>query len=117
MLAGRKLTRRKSSMINDRIFARQAVICKAFAHPKRLKLLSLLSEGERRMSDLQRELALSRQYVTACRDLASCRCNRHLSQRSAHVLFSGFSRGEEGLPPDPRSPAQPDSRGKEVRHL
>src|SRR5512146_327799 len=60
MLAGRKLTRRKSSMINDRIFARQAVICKAFAHPKRLKLLSLLSEGERRMSDLQRELALSR---------------------------------------------------------
>lgn len=58
--AGRKSTRRKSSLIDDRIFDRQAIICKAFAHPKRLKLLSLLSEGERRMSELQSELALSR---------------------------------------------------------
>jgi ArsR family transcriptional regulator len=58
--ADRKSTRRKSSIIDDRIFDRQAVICKAFAHPKRLKLLTLLSEGERRMSELQKELALSR---------------------------------------------------------
>lgn len=51
--------RHRSLNIEDRIFEGQAVICKAFAHPKRLKLLSLLSKGERRMSDLQEELALA----------------------------------------------------------
>lgn len=51
---------RKSPTLDDRIFERQAVICKSFAHPKRLKLLSLLSEGERPMSELQKELRLSR---------------------------------------------------------
>ncbi|MDT8067109.1 MAG: metalloregulator ArsR/SmtB family transcription factor [Terriglobia bacterium] len=51
---------RKPFAIDDRIFERQAVICKAFAHPKRLKLLSLLSDGERPMSELQKELSLSR---------------------------------------------------------
>lgn len=55
-----KSDRRNSLAIDDRIFERQALICKSFAHPKRLKLLSLLSKGERRMSELQKELALSR---------------------------------------------------------
>jgi ArsR family transcriptional regulator len=54
-----KPDRRKLFNIDDRIFEGQAVICKAFAHPKRLKLLSLLGKGERRMSELQKELALS----------------------------------------------------------
>src|SRR5512146_1475001 len=56
----KNLGRRRPSNIDDRIYERQAVICKAFAHPKRLKMLSLLSKGERRMSELQKELALSR---------------------------------------------------------
>lgn len=55
-----KSGRRNAATIDDRIFERQALICKSFAHPKRLKLLSLLSQGERRMSELQKELALSR---------------------------------------------------------
>ncbi len=70
MVASKKQTRARGS-IDDKIFERQALICKSFAHPKRLKLLSLLSQGERRMSDLQRELGVSRanmsQHVTILR--------------------------------------------------
>ncbi len=60
MKVSTKPDRRNTPTIDDRIFERQALICKSFAHPKRLKLLSLLSQGERRMSDLQKELMLSR---------------------------------------------------------
>lgn len=44
----------------DEIFERQAQICKAFAHPARLRILDLLAEGERGASELQRELGLSK---------------------------------------------------------
>jgi DNA-binding transcriptional ArsR family regulator len=67
----KKVDTRKRSTLDDKVFERQAVICKAFAHPKRLKLMSMLNDGERRMSDLQRELGLSRanmsQHVTILR--------------------------------------------------
>jgi len=42
------------------IFQRQAVICKAFAHPKRLQLLDLLGKGERAVSELQAQLEVSK---------------------------------------------------------
>lgn len=45
---------------DDEIFERQAQICKAFAHPGRLRILDLLGEGERGISELQRELRVSK---------------------------------------------------------
>lgn len=45
---------------DDEIFERQAQICKAFAHPGRLRILDLLGKGERGVSDLQRELGFSK---------------------------------------------------------
>ena len=50
---------RATTLVNtddSKIFERQARICKAFAHPGRLKLLDLLADGERSVSDLQRVL-------------------------------------------------------------
>ena len=45
---------------DDEIFERQAQICKAFAHPGRLRILDLLGNGERGVSELQRELRVSK---------------------------------------------------------
>lgn len=49
---------RKSA--DDEIFERQAQICKAFAHPGRLRILDLLGKGERGVSELQSELGMSK---------------------------------------------------------
>ena len=53
------------------IFQRQAVICKAFAHPKRLQLLDLIGNGERPVSELQEQLGVSKanmsQHLTVLR--------------------------------------------------
>ena len=51
---------RTRKAINDEIFERQAQICKAFAHPGRLRILDLLGKGERGVSDLQKELGFSK---------------------------------------------------------
>ena len=45
---------------DDEIFERQAQICKAFAHPGRLRILDLVGQRERPVSELQRELGLSK---------------------------------------------------------
>jgi DNA-binding transcriptional ArsR family regulator len=45
---------------DDEIFERQAQICKAFAHPGRLRILDLLGQGERGVSELQKELNFSK---------------------------------------------------------
>ena len=42
------------------IFERQARICKAFAHPGRLRILDLLGQGERGASELQKALGVSK---------------------------------------------------------
>ena len=42
------------------IYERQARICKAFAHPGRLQILDLLGERERRVSELQEALGVSK---------------------------------------------------------
>ncbi|HEU4710079.1 MAG TPA: metalloregulator ArsR/SmtB family transcription factor [Pyrinomonadaceae bacterium] len=44
----------------DEIFERQAQICKAFAHPGRLRILDLVGQRERTVSELQKELGLSK---------------------------------------------------------
>ena len=49
-----------SKTTDDEIFERQAQICKAFAHPGRLRILDLLGDGERGVSELQRELGVSK---------------------------------------------------------
>jgi ArsR family transcriptional regulator len=49
---------------DDEIFERQAQICKAFAHPGRLRILDLLGKGERGVSELQRELKVSKTNIS-----------------------------------------------------
>ncbi len=51
---------RRRKEIDDQIFERQAVICKAFAHPTRLHLLDLLGNGERGVGELQEVLGISK---------------------------------------------------------
>ena len=51
---------RTRKTFNDEIFERQAQICKAFAHPGRLRILDLLGNGEQGVSDLQKELGFSK---------------------------------------------------------
>jgi len=50
--------------IDDEIFERQAQICKAFAHPGRLRILDLLGKGERGVSELQTALGMSKTSVS-----------------------------------------------------
>jgi len=51
---------KRASKLDLEIFERQAVICKAFAHPKRLQLLDLIGKGERPVAELQEELEVSK---------------------------------------------------------
>ena len=46
------------------IFERQARICKAFAHPGRLRILDLLGHGERGVSELQEALGISKSSIS-----------------------------------------------------
>src|SRR5512147_659129 len=50
----------RSNGLDNEIFERQAIICKAFAHPTRLHLLDLLGKGERGLGKLQDELGVSK---------------------------------------------------------
>lgn len=50
----------RSNGLDNEIFERQAIICKAFAHPTRLHLLDLLGKGERGVGKLQDELGVSK---------------------------------------------------------
>ena len=54
------MAKRATSSIESEIFERQAVICRAFAHPKRLQMLDLLGRGEQRVSSLQKALGVSK---------------------------------------------------------
>jgi DNA-binding transcriptional ArsR family regulator len=54
------MAKRVMSSIESEIFERQAVICRAFAHPKRLQMLDLLGRGEQRISALQKVLGVSK---------------------------------------------------------
>ena len=50
---------RQRNSIEAEVFERQANICRAFAHPKRLQLLDLLGKGEQRVGALQKVLRIS----------------------------------------------------------
>jgi ArsR family transcriptional regulator len=58
------MARTPRTTIDDEIFERQAQICKAFAHPGRLRILDLLGKGERGVSDLQSELRISKPNIS-----------------------------------------------------
>ena len=58
------MTAASSKTTDDEIFERQARICKAFAHPGRLRILDLLGQGERGVSELQSELGISKTSVS-----------------------------------------------------
>jgi len=51
---------RRATSLEMEVFERQAAICRAFAHPKRLQLLDLLGKGEERVSILQHALGISK---------------------------------------------------------
>lgn len=51
---------RRRARLDAEVFERQAVICRAFAHPKRLHLLDLLGQGEQRVSVLQKAMGVSK---------------------------------------------------------
>jgi len=63
----------------NEIFERQARICKAFAHPARLRILHRLGEGELGSSDLQDQLGLSKTNI--CQHLAVLKSAGVLSTR------------------------------------
>lgn len=50
----------RSTSLDMEVFERQAAICRAFAHPKRLQLLDMLGRGEQRISSLQKALGISK---------------------------------------------------------
>ena len=52
--------KRTTDRTSEEIFERQARICKAFAHPARLRILDLLGSGEKGISDLQSALGISK---------------------------------------------------------
>ncbi len=52
--------KRKDRDLDFEVFERQAMICKAFANPIRLRLLDILSSGEHGISELQKELGISK---------------------------------------------------------
>ena len=58
-----KLMARNNSIENE-IFERQAMICKAFAHPTRLHLLDLLGKGECGVSTLQVKLRVPKANIS-----------------------------------------------------
>jgi DNA-binding transcriptional ArsR family regulator len=49
---------------DDEIFERQARICKAFAHPGRLRILNLLGDRECGISELQKQLGFTKAAIS-----------------------------------------------------
>lgn len=45
--------------MDEELYERRAGICKAFANPVRLKILDLIADGERPVSELRRRLGVS----------------------------------------------------------
>jgi ArsR family transcriptional regulator len=55
---------RPKSEVEERVYEMQARICKAFAHPTRLRLLDLIAQRELTVSELQAELGISTANVS-----------------------------------------------------
>lgn len=70
--------RNRNKDVDAAVFERQAVICKAFAHPLRLRLLSIIGNGEQSMADIQDELGITKANLS-----------QHVAiLRSAGVIFT-----------------------------
>lgn len=54
----------QTTYANKEVFELQARICKAFAHPARLRILHSLGEGELGSSELQNQLGLSKTNIS-----------------------------------------------------
>lgn len=54
----------RNNGIENEIFERQAMICKAFEHPTRLHLLDLLGKGERGVGTLQDKLGVPKANIS-----------------------------------------------------
>ena len=52
--------RKKSSNNHYELYERQAILCKAFANPTRLRLIDMLTKGERWAGELQEGLGISK---------------------------------------------------------
>lgn len=92
---------RSRKTTDDEIFERQARICKAFAHPGRLRILDLVGREERGVSDLQRELGVSKANISQqISILKSGGRPRHSSQWETDLLFARDSGGETGVSVD-----------------
>ena len=57
------MARNKNGARNE-LFEREAVICKAFAHPTRLRLLDHLGKGERGVGTLQVDLGVAKANIS-----------------------------------------------------
>jgi len=58
------MERNNRNSVDVEIFERQAMICKAFAHPTRLHLLDLLCNGERSLAEVQEVLGVAKANVS-----------------------------------------------------
>jgi DNA-binding transcriptional ArsR family regulator len=77
---------RNGSEIEREIYERQSRICKAFAHPIRLRLLDLLGQRARTAADLQEQLGITKanlsQHLAILRSagaISARRDGRHLA--------------------------------------
>lgn len=58
------MTTKKKKDVEFEIYERQVQICKAFAHPMRLKMLDLISEREIGVTEIQQELGITKANVS-----------------------------------------------------
>jgi ArsR family transcriptional regulator len=75
---------RATKSIDAEIFERQARICKAFAHPARLRILDLLGQGELGISELQNALGISK-----------TNCSQHLAILKATGVLTTRRNGKQ----------------------
>lgn len=64
MQLGILMPRTAKQHVEEQVYEMQVRICKSFAHPTRLHMLDLLSNGERTVSDLQTELRITTPNVS-----------------------------------------------------
>ena len=58
------MANRRNGDVDSEIFERQAMICKAFAHATRLRILDLLGKGERPLAEVQKALGVPKANVS-----------------------------------------------------
>lgn len=86
--AGSPMKKTKRASVDEEVFERQVLICKAFAHSTRLHILELLGRRDWAAGELQEELGVSKanlsQHVTVMKTAGVIVRRR----RGKHVYFS-----------------------------